>query len=119
LAGRSHKLFGGGKDLRELVNNRDVAHAILLSLEREVKDREAAVFNIAGGRCINIRQILDAIQTVMGTDLPVEELPADRPPIDLSFDLTRAKEKLGWEPQVAFEDGVREEAEWFRSEAAK
>ena len=119
LAGRPHKLFGGGKDLRELVNNRDVAHAILLSLEREVKDREEVVFNIAGGRCINIRQILDAIQTVMGTDLPIEELPADRPPIDLSFDLTRAKEKLGWEPQVAFEDGIREEAEWFRSEAAK
>jgi len=117
LAGRPHKLFGGGKDLRELVNNRDVARAILLSLERNVVERPGAVFNIAGGRCLNIRQILEVIQKVMGTDLPVEGLPADRPPIDLSFDLIRAKEQLGWEPRVAFEDGVREEAEWFRSEA--
>jgi UDP-glucose 4-epimerase len=111
IEGRPHKLFGGGQDLRDLVNTRDIANAIFLSLERTTE----GIFNIAGGRCLNIRQILDIIQTVIGTDLPIEEYPADRPPIDLCFDLRHAKQELAWEPQVTMEDGIREEYEWFRS----
>ncbi len=108
---RTHKLFGGGKDLRESVNVRDVAYAILLSIDRT----NEGIFNIAGGRSLYIRQILETVQSLMGTNLPIEELPADRPPLDLSFDLTRAKQDLGYEPQITLEDGLREEIEWFYS----
>lgn len=108
---RTHKLFGGGKDLREPVNVRDVAYAILLSIDRT----KEGIFNIAGGRSLYIRQILEMVQSLMGANLPIEELPADRPPLDLSFNLTRAKQDLGYEPKITLEDGLREEIEWFYS----
>ncbi len=111
LSGRPHKLFGGGKDLREFVNVRDIAYAILLSLDRA----NDGIFNIAGGQSLNIRQILELIQTLIETDLQIEELPADRPPLDLCFDLTKAKQDLGYEPQVTLKQGLSEEIEWFRS----
>lgn len=111
IAGRSHKLFGGGRDLRQPVNTRDVAYAILLSLEHP----KNGIFNIAGSEALNIRQMLDLVQSLFGSDLPVEELPADRPPLDLCFDLAKAKQGLGYQPQVSMVEGVREEIEWFRS----
>lgn len=111
IEGLPHKLFGGGKDIREFVHARDVAFAILLSLDRNTE----GIFNIAGGRALNIRQILDMVQKIYGSDLTVEELPADRPPLDLSFDLTLAKDELGYIPQVTLEDGLNEEVNWFRS----
>lgn len=111
IAGRPHKLFGGGKDLRQFVHACDVAYAIHLSLGRPT----GGIFNIAGWECLNIRQILDLVQAFFGTNLPVEELPADRPPLDLSFDLTHARQELDYEPQITLEDGVRGEIEWFLS----
>ena len=111
IAGQAHRLFGGGRDLREFVNARDVAYAILLSLDR-TKD---GIFNIAGGQSLNIRELLEIIQSLFETDLPVVELPADRPPLDLCFDLNRAKQELGYKPQITLEEGLREEIEWFLS----
>ena len=115
IAGRPQKLFGGGKDLRQFVHARDVAYAIHLSLGRS----NGGIFNIAGRESINVRQLLDLVQNLMGTRLPVEELPADRPPLDLSFDLTHARNGLGYEPQISLEKGVRGEIEWFRSTERK
>ena len=111
IAGKPHRLYGGGKDLREFVNARDVAYAIILSLNRKTD----GIFNIAGGQPLNIRQILDLVQRIYGSDLPVIELPADRPPLDLSFDLTLAERELGYRPQVTLEDGLKEEIDWFIS----
>jgi UDP-glucose 4-epimerase len=115
IAGRPHKLFGGGKDLRQFVHARDVAYAIRLSLGRSSE----GIFNIAGRESLNVRQLLNLVQNLMGTRLPVEELPADRPPLDLSFDLTHARQGLGYEPQVSLEEGVRGEIEWFLSTEKK
>lgn len=111
IAGNPHKLFGGGMDVREFVNVRDAAYAINLSLNR----KSEGIFNIAGGRPLNIRQILDLVQRIYGSDLPVIELPADRPPLDLSFDLTLAERELGYKPKVTLEDGLKEEIDWFIS----
>lgn len=111
IAGQPHKLFGGGKDLREFVNARDVAYAIILSLNR----KSDGTFNIAGGQPLNIRQILDLVQKIYGSELPVIELRADRPPLDLNFDLTLAERELGYRPQVKLEDGLKEEIDWFIS----
>lgn len=113
LTQQPHRLYGGGKDVREPVHVRDVAYAILLALDRE----EDGIFNIAGGHSLNIREMLDAIQRLCGTELPVEELPADRPPLNVSFDLSHAAQELGFVPQISLEEGLREEIEWFRSTA--
>jgi UDP-glucose 4-epimerase len=33
-----------------------------------------------------------------------------------SLDIGKAKRVLGWSPEVAFDDGLRELVEWFRKE---
>lgn len=40
----------------------------------------------------------------------------DRPGNDLRYavDYSKIKKELGWEPQINFEDGVKDKAEWFR-----
>ncbi len=40
----------------------------------------------------------------------------DRPGNDLRYavDYSKIKKELGWEPQINFEDGVRDKVEWFR-----
>jgi UDP-glucose 4-epimerase len=111
LEGRPHQLCGGGVDVREPVHVRDVAYAAWLTLGR----KRNGIFNIAGGRSVTIRQILDAVQRLTEVTQPVQDRPADRPPLDVRFDLTHAREELGFEPQISLEEGLRDEIAWFRS----
>jgi UDP-glucose 4-epimerase len=107
-----HRLFGGGVDLREFVHVDDVGHAIRLSFDR----LEEGTFNIAGGRCLSIRELLDEVEAAFGAEpLPIEEFPADRPRLDVSFELSLAKSGLGYEPQVSLEAGLAGEIDYFRN----
>ena len=51
-----------------------------------------------------------------GSDSPVEylPLPVDDPTRRCPV-ITRARQVLGWQPQVLVEDGIARTVEWFRS----
>ena len=66
------------------------------------------VLNIGSGTSYSVAEIVDTIQTVAGTKLPVtseavrrtQEIP------DVVADISRAHRVLGWRPQLSFGDGV-------------
>jgi dTDP-glucose 4,6-dehydratase len=55
------------------------------------------------------------VQRFVGSRCPIEHrpLPEDDPKIRRP-DITRAKEILGWEPKIGFEEGMRRTIAWFR-----
>ena len=60
-----------------------------------------------------------AVQREVGSHCPIrhEPLPQDDPRVRRP-DITRAREVLGWEPKVPFEEGLRRSVEWFRGRVA-
>ncbi len=46
------------------------------------------------------------------------ERPVDDPAVRCP-DITLARDKLGWEPRVGAEEGLRRTIDWFRAEAAR
>lgn len=55
--------------------------------------------------------LLELAETVIGvtgshSDIAYEALPVDDPLVRLP-DITRARELLGWEPEISLEDGLR------------
>ena len=66
---------------------------------------------------MSIRSFAEAIAGIFEVELAVDDrpLPPDDPKVRRP-DIARARERLGWEPQVAFEDGIRETIEYFRGE---
>lgn len=64
--------------------------------------------NIGSGRSLSVREIVDVIQSVAGTRLPVISEGIERKheiPIVVA-DISRAHQLLGWRPRISFEDGV-------------
>ncbi len=47
------------------------------------------------------------------SEIVFEALPVDDPQIRQP-DITRAKQVLGWEPKVDFDDGMRRTIAWFK-----
>jgi dTDP-glucose 4,6-dehydratase len=64
---------------------------------------------------MTILEFASAVQRLAGTSLPIEHrpLPEDDPRVRRP-DISRARQLLGWEPRVGFEDGMRRTLEWFR-----
>jgi dTDP-glucose 4,6-dehydratase len=64
-----------------------------------------------------VLQIAQDVVAATGSSSPIVhvERPVDDPQVRRP-DTRRARELLGWEPTVAWEDGLQATVEWFREE---
>jgi dTDP-glucose 4,6-dehydratase len=71
--------------------------------------------NIGNPRELTVKDIAELVLRLTGSKSAIEyrPLPADDPKVRRP-DIRRAKLLLGWEPQVALEDGLRKTIEYFR-----
>ncbi len=74
--------------------------------------REGDRIEIRPGR---ITQVANRIKAITGckSGIVFEDLPVNDPRVRRP-DITRAREKLGWEPKVGLDEGLRKTIEWFR-----
>ena len=90
-----------GKQSRDFTHVRDVVRANILAMESDKVGR-GEVINIGGG---HDRSVNEVAKLIGGPTVFVE--PRLEPRRTLA-DITRAKELLGWEPQIKFEKGIEE-----------
>ena len=76
--------------------------------------------NLGNPREMTILEFADCIQRTAGLTAPIEHrsLPQDDPK-RRQPDIAKAREILGWEPEIALEDGIRETLEYFRVKLAR
>ena len=103
-----------GDQQRDLVYIEDVVDALLLAAVRPVPS--GSVFNIGSGIGTPVRQIVERILRLMGDPVPprVGALPM-RPDeiMELSADITAARDVLGWQPRTPLDEGLRRCIRWF------
>lgn len=90
-----------GEQRRDFTHVRDVVAANLLAMDSP-RAGHGEVVNIGTGRNYSIREIADFIGGPSVFTAPRVE------PKETRADITRARELLGWEPEVRFEDGIAE-----------
>ncbi|MDO8600858.1 MAG: NAD-dependent epimerase/dehydratase family protein [bacterium] len=99
--GRPLPIVPDGNQSRDFVHVRDVVRANLLAMESD-RVGKGEVINIGSGKNYSVNEIASFIG---GPTVFVE--PRVEPKKTLA-DISRAKELLGWEPSVRFEDGIAE-----------
>ena len=113
LEGKKVPVYGDGKNVRDWLHVDDHCHGIHKVL---ISGRAGEVYNIGGGRELSNNEITSLILSTMGGEESSIEYVEDRKGHDLrySVDWTKIKNELGYEPQVKFEDGLRDTIQWFR-----
>ncbi|HLH31675.1 MAG TPA: LPS biosynthesis protein WbpP, partial [Terriglobia bacterium] len=72
-------------------------------------------FNVACGDRITLNSMLQQINKLTGKDIsPVYADPRAGDIKHSQADITRAKQTLGYQPKVTFEEGLRNTIEWYR-----
>ncbi len=109
---RSPLFWGTGNATREFLNVKDAARAFVMAAE---SDFVGGPINLGSGQCFSIRQTIETVAKIMGYKGPLEwdrSKPDGQP--HRFLDCTKAKEILGFEAQIPFEDGLREAIEDYR-----
>lgn len=113
LKGEPLTIAGDGMQYRKFVYVEDLAEGNVLALKEIAKNK---IYNLEGDEKVTIKQIAETVQKILGkVDIKyIEGRPADFSGQEVSN--ARAKEELGWEPKVSFEEGLRKYIDWYRKE---
>ena len=111
LRGEPLTIAGDGLQYRKFVYVEDLAEGNVLALKSIGENR---IYNLEGSEKITIKQIAETVQKIIGqVEIKyVEGRKGDFSGKEISN--RRAREELGWEPRVPFEEGVRRYIEWHR-----
>lgn len=111
-------IFEDGMQKRDFVHVTDVARACRLALESH--DADGEVINVGSGNQYTIVQIAEELAKVMDKNIE-PQLSGKYRVGDIRHcfaDLTKARLLLGYEPQVKFEDGLKELSQWLEGQIA-
>ncbi|MEO0650353.1 MAG: UDP-glucuronic acid decarboxylase family protein [Planctomycetota bacterium] len=111
LRGEELTVFGDGSQTRSFCYVDDLVDGIYRLL---MSDEEQPT-NIGNPHEMTIKEFAEAVLDITGSDskLTYKPLPEDDPKIRQP-DITKAREKLGWEPKVALRDGLEKTLANFR-----
>ncbi len=113
-------IFEDGMQQRDFVSVHDVANACRLALENTASDGE--VFNIGSGHAYTILEIAKKMAQVLGKEFIEPKVTGKYRVGDIRHcfaDITKAKNILGYAPQISFENGLLELADWLEGKTAE
>jgi dTDP-glucose 4,6-dehydratase len=105
-------MYASTQNKREWLHVRDHCRAIELVLE---SDQVGETYNVGSGIEASIEEIADLVLKHTGKPESLKTIVPDRPGHDRRYllDSSKLRRELGWEPEVGWEDGLRETVEWY------
>jgi UDP-glucuronate 4-epimerase len=111
-AGKPVPFFGDGSTSRDYTFVGDTLEGIVAALDHP---SGYEVYNLGRSNPVSLREMVEGIERVLGKKAVIDPLPEQAVDVRITFaDVTRARERLGYEPRVGFEEGVRRYVAWWR-----
>jgi dTDP-glucose 4,6-dehydratase len=113
LRGEDITVYGDGQQTRSFCFITDLIEGIYRLAMSDI----STPVNIGNPHEITVKQCAENILKLTGSRSRIvsKPLPADDPKVRRP-DITLARTKLGWEPKVSLEEGLKKTIEWFRQD---
>lgn len=113
LRGESPVIFGDGEQTRDFTHIDNVIDGNLKAMA--IARTGGEVVNLACGGSISINEVIRAINKTLGTSVATRHEPERAGDVrHSSADIGRARELLGFEPVVSFDDGLTRAIEYYK-----
>ncbi len=111
--GEKVPLYGDGLNVRDWLHVDDHCRGVLLVLE---SGRAGEIYNIGGGTELTNRELTHRLLDLCGHDESMIESVTDRLGHDrrYSVDWSKIRDELGYQPRVAFDEGLAQTVKWYR-----
>lgn len=109
-AGEAPQIFGDGSQAYDFIHVSDVARANILALKSDATDVN---LNVGTGVKATIRELVDTLLEITGSDLRPEYLPQEQMFVTHRVGSTELAEELtGFRAEIPYLDGLRSVVEW-------
>jgi UDP-glucuronate 4-epimerase len=114
--GRPIPVFGDGSTARDYTYVTDTVDGVLACTRREFGYE---VFNLGESQTVTLARLIELLEKELGCKAVLDRQPLQPGDVPITYaDITRARERLGYDPQVKIEDGIRRFVAWFSSQTA-
>jgi UDP-glucuronate 4-epimerase len=111
-SGRPIPVFGDGSTARDHTHIADILEGVIACTQREVGFE---IFNLGESRTVKLAELITLIEKALGKPAVVDRQPLQPGDVPITFaDISKARDKLGYNPQVKVEDGIPLFVDWFR-----
>ncbi len=116
LEGKTIPMFGDGTTSRDYTYITDIVDGIVRSAEYVLNNEDVyEVLNLGNSSPVSLMEMIDTIGKVLGVSPSIEKLPMQPGDVDRTYaDISKAKEIIGYEPKVTFEEGIKNFALWYK-----
>jgi len=112
--GNSPEVHGDGHQSRDFTFVDDTVAAFLAARDTSAERCAGRVYNVGGGRERSLIDLLSALEVILMVTIPAHHVEPRAGDVRHSrADASAAASDLGWEPVVAFEDGLARTVTWF------
>ena len=112
--GKPITVFGDGKSRRDYTFVEDIIDGVVRSLDSPMGYE---IFNLGESRTVSLSELITLLEENLGQKALIERLPDQPGDVPATYaDVTKARRRLGYDPQVPIEEGVRRFIQWLNSE---
>ncbi|HEX8949592.1 MAG TPA: GDP-mannose 4,6-dehydratase [Dissulfurispiraceae bacterium] len=110
------RVHGDGSAARDYVFVEDVCRAVDMIMHADTRKVNGEVFNVASAVHRPILSIARDVVRMMGKDESIITFVGDRPGqvFRHTGDIGKIKDAFGWQPEVAWEQGLERTMKWYR-----
>lgn len=113
LSGKTIRRFGDGSTRRDYTFIGDFTNGFVAALDRPLGYE---IFNLGNSQTVSLKEMLEVVAAVSGKELVIEQHPMQPGDVECTnADISKAREKLGYDPKTSFRDGMQVFHDWFVS----
>jgi UDP-glucuronate 4-epimerase len=110
--GKPIPVFGDGSAARDYTFVTDTLDGIIACTKNEFGFE---IFNFGESETISLSRMIELLETALGKKAVIDRQPLQPGDVPITFaDISRARERLGYNPRVKFDEGIKIFAEWFK-----
>lgn len=113
LINKPFPVFGDGKQTRSFCYVSDMVEGVAAAME---KGEKGQVYNLGNPHEFTILELAEKVKQLTSSTSEAEQvapLPEDDP-LKRCPDITKAREKLGWEPKISLEEGLKKLIDYLK-----
>lgn len=116
LAGKDIPMYGDGTTARDYTYIGDIIDGILKSITYAENHKNVyEVLNLGEATPIPLKTMIATIGKALNIQPKVKELPMQPGDVKITYaDITKARELIGYQPKVSFEEGIRRFVDWYQ-----
>ena len=111
VEGEPLQLNGDGTQQRDFTHVDDVARGVVAAIDRKPGFE---TINLGSDRPVEMNAVIEEIENAVGKTATIEHQPFPATDVMATWaNISRARELLGWEPQVDLTEGVASVVDWY------